>query len=302
MNPTSQPFPLMPLRSGKVRDVYECGDNLVIVASDRISAFDCILPTLIPDKGKILNTLATWWFARTSHIVDNHLLLQRVEDFPSPFNEYSNELAGRSCLVRRAHVVPIECVVRGYLAGSGWKEYQRSQSVCGVALPSGLRESEQLPASIFTPTTKADAGHDEAITWNQTVEIVGIETATKLRDYSIALYNFGAQTACERGLILADTKFEFGWCDGDLIVVDEIFTPDSSRFWDANEYSIGKSQNSFDKQYVRDYLETLDWDKTPPAPQLPDDIVAKTKAKYEEAYNRITGLTWPDADVRALKN
>ncbi len=284
-----------------MRDVYECGDNLVIVASDRISAFDCILPTPIPDKGRILNTLATWWFARTSHIVDNHLLLHRIEDFPAPFDEYSNELAGRSSLVRRAEVVPIECVVRGYLAGNGWKEYQKSQSVCGVQLPADLRESEQLPEPIFTPTTKADAGHDQAITWQQTVDIVGIETATRLRDYSIALYEFGANVARERGLILADTKFEFGFCDGDLIVVDEIFTPDSSRFWDAVEYSIGHAQNSFDKQFVRDYLETLDWDKTPPAPTLPDEIVHKTRAKYEEAYNRITGLMWPDADVRPLR-
>ena len=290
---------IQPFRSGKVRDVYECGDNLVIVASDRISAFDCILPTPIPDKGRILNTLATWWFARTSHIVDNHLLLHRAEDFPSPFKEHASELEGRSSLVRRADVVPIECVVRGYLAGSGWIEYSKSGTICGIELPPGLQESEQLPTPIWTPTTKADSGHDEPITWQQAVEIVGLETATRLRDLSIALYNFGAETARSRGLILADTKFEFGFCDGDLIVVDEIFTPDSSRFWDVNEYSIGQSQNSFDKQFVRDYLNTLSWDKTPPAPILPDEIVQKTKAKYEEAYNRITGLTWPKNDVRA---
>ncbi len=293
---------IQPMRSGKVRDVYACGDNLVIVASDRISAFDCILPTPIPDKGKILNTLAVWWFARTSHIVDNHLLLHRTEDFPSPFRDYANELEGRASLVRRAEVVPIECVVRGYLAGSAWIEYSKSRSVCGIELPSGLQESEQLPHPIFTPTTKANEGHDEPVTWNQAVEIVGIETATKLRDHSIALYNFGAETARERDLILADTKFEFGFADDDLIVVDEIFTPDSSRFWDANDYGIGRSQNSFDKQFVRDYLNTLAWDKTPPAPVLPDEIVRKTLAKYEEAYNRITGLTWPDSDVRTLRN
>lgn len=293
---------IQPFRSGKVRDVYEAGDNLVIVASDRISAFDCVLPTPIPDKGKILNALAVWWFARTSHLVDNHLLLHRAEDFPAPFNEHSNEIEGRASLVRRAQVVPIECVVRGYLAGSGWIEYSKSGTVCDVQLPDGLRESEQLPHPIFTPTTKADEGHDEPVTWSQAVEIVGLETATKLRDFSVALYKFGAETARQRGLILADTKFEFGFCDGDLIVVDEIFTPDSSRFWDANDYEIGRSQNSFDKQFVRDYLSSLSWDKTPPAPALPPEIVAKTKAKYEEAYNRITGLTWPDSDVRTERS
>ena len=292
---------IQPIRSGKVRDVYECGDNLVIVASDRISAFDCILPTPIPDKGKILNTLSVFWFARTSHIVDNHLLLHRAADFPSPFREHADELDGRSMLVRRAEVVPIECVVRGYLAGSGWIEYSKSGSVCGIELPAGLRESDRLPHPIWTPTTKANAGHDEPITWQQAVEIVGQKRAEELRDKSIALYNWGASYARERGIILADTKFEFGMADGDLIVVDEIFTPDSSRFWEVNNYVPGQSQNSFDKQFVRDYLNTLDWDKTPPAPELPAEIVQKTKAKYEDAYNRLTGLTWPQNDVRPLR-
>jgi phosphoribosylaminoimidazole-succinocarboxamide synthase len=290
---------LKPIKTGKVREIYDAGENLVIVATDRISAFDCIIPTPIPDKGKILSTLSVFWFARTSHIVDNHLLLHRAGDFPAPFNEYSHELDGRAMLVRRAEVVPIECVVRGYLAGSGWKEYQKSQSVCGVELPPGLRESDKLPQPIWTPTTKADAGHDEPITFDQTADAIGRDLAEKLREVSLALYSFAADYALQRGVIIADTKFEFGLADGDLILVDEALTPDSSRFWDASEYSPGKSQDSFDKQFVRDYLETLHWDKTPPAPALPDDIVAKTKAKYEEAYNRLTGLTWPNNDVRA---
>ncbi|HVF85374.1 MAG TPA: phosphoribosylaminoimidazolesuccinocarboxamide synthase, partial [Abditibacteriaceae bacterium] len=208
------PFP--PIRSGKVREVYEAGDNLVIVSSDRISAFDCILPTLIPDKGKILNTLSVFWFARTSHIVDNHLLLHRANDFPGPFKEHVDELDGRSMLVRRAQVVPVVCVVRGYLGGSGWIVYSKSGIVCGIELPKGLRESDRLPYPIFTPTTKADAGHDEPITWEQTVEIVGLECATQLRDASLALYEWGANYARERDIIIADTKFEFGIADGDL--------------------------------------------------------------------------------------
>lgn len=290
---------IQPIKTGKVREIYDAGDNFVIVASDRISAFDCILPTPIPDKGKILSTLSVFWFARTNHIIDNHLILHRAGDFPSPLNEMQSEWEGRAMLVRRAKVIPVECVVRGYLAGSGWKEYQKSQSVCGIALPAGLRESDQLPEPIFTPTTKADVGHDEAIDFDGVIRIVGLERAMQLRDVSIELYKFAADYARERGIILADTKFEFGVIEDELILVDEIFTPDSSRFWDASEYSPGRSQDSFDKQFVRDYLESLDWDKTPPAPALPDDIVAKTKAKYEEAYNRLTGLQWPDRDVRA---
>jgi phosphoribosylaminoimidazole-succinocarboxamide synthase len=288
---------LQPVRSGKVRDVYDAGENLVIVASDRISAFDCILPTPIGDKGKILNTLSVFWLARTSHIIDNHLLLHRVADFPVPFN--TPELEGRSMLVRRAEVVPVECVVRGYLAGSGWKDYCRTGEVSGIKLPAGLRESEQLPEPIWTPSTKAESGHDEPISFDEVVNICGQETAEKLRAASLKLYEFAANHARERGLILADTKFEFGFAAGDLILVDEVFTPDSSRFWDAETYAPGKSQDSFDKQYVRDYLETLDWDKTPPAPKLPPEVAQRTAEKYIEAYNRITGLQWPDSDVRA---
>jgi phosphoribosylaminoimidazole-succinocarboxamide synthase len=290
---------LQPIKTGKVREIYDAGENYVIVASDRISAFDCILPTPIPDKGKILSTLSVFWFARTSHIIDNHLILHRAGDFPAPLNQMQDEWDGRAMLVRRANVIPVECVVRGYLAGSGWKEYQKSQSVCGIQLPAGLRESDQLPEPIFTPTTKADVGHDEAIDFDGVIRIVGLERAMQLRAVSIELYKFAADYARERGIILADTKFEFGIKEDELILVDEIFTPDSSRFWDASEYSPGRSQDSFDKQFVRDYLESLDWDKTPPAPALPDDIVAKTKAKYEEAYNRLTGLQWPNRDVRA---
>lgn len=293
--------PLKPLRSGKVRDVYEAGGNLVIVASDRISAFDCILPTPIPDKGKILTTLSVFWFARTAHIIDNHLLLHRAEDFPPPFNTDPERFAHRSMLVRRAEVLPVECVVRGYLAGSGWKEYRQSRSICGVSLPAGLRESERLPQPIFTPTTKADKGHDEPIDFAQTEKVIGAQRADEVRRVALALYQFAADYARQRGIIIADTKFEFGIANGELILIDEVFTPDSSRFWDVEKYEVGRSQDSFDKQYVRDYLETLDWDKTPPAPELPPDVARRTAEKYQEAYYRLTGLRWPDTDVRAAR-
>jgi phosphoribosylaminoimidazole-succinocarboxamide synthase len=293
---TASPFE--PIRSGKVRDIYDADGNYIIVSSDRISAFDCVLPTPIPDKGKILSTLSVFWFARTGHIIDNHLILHRVADYPSPFNSLS-EWEGRSMLVRRAQVIPIECVVRGYLAGSGWQEYQQSQSVCGIPLPKNLRESDQLPFTIFTPTTKADVGHDEPIDFDSVIRIVGLERAMQLRDVSLALYKFAADYACERGVIIADTKFEFGTIEDELVLVDEMCTPDSSRFWDLNKYSAGQAQSSFDKQFVRDYLSSLDWDKTPPAPGLPDEIIERTAAKYQEAYYRLTGRRWPDTDVRA---
>jgi phosphoribosylaminoimidazole-succinocarboxamide synthase len=288
-----------PTRSGKVRDLYDADGNYIIVSSDRISAFDCVLPTPIPDKGKVLNTLSVFWFARTGHIIDNHLILHRVADYPQPYNTLSDELEGRSMLVRRAQVIPIECVVRGYLAGSGWKEYQKSQSVCGIPLPKNLQESDALPYPIFTPTTKADVGHDEPIDFDGVIRIVGLERAMQLRDVSLALYKFAADYACERGVIIADTKFEFGTIEDELVLVDEMCTPDSSRFWDLNEYSAGRAQNSFDKQFVRDYLSSLDWDKTPPAPSLPDEIAERTADKYKEAYYLLTGRRWPDADVRA---
>ena len=292
---------MQPIKSGKVRELFDAGDNLILVASDRVSAFDVILPTPIPEKGKILSTLSVFWFARTSHIIDNHLLLHRAADFPAPWADFAlqNDWDGRAMLCRRAQVLPVECVVRGYLSGSGWKQYQQSGEVCGVKLPPNLRESDKLPTPIFTPTTKADEGHDEPIDWAQTIEILGEKRAVEVRDASIALYEWVADFALQRGLILADTKFEFGICDGDLIVVDEMATPDSSRYWDAAQYEPGRAQSSFDKQFVRDYLETLDWDKTAPGPILPPEVAEKSAAKYVEAYNRLTGLNWPDRDVRA---
>ena len=279
---------LKPAHSGKVRDIYEAGEHLIIVASDRISAFDCILPTPIAGKGNILTQLSLFWFEKTQHIIENHLISAEIRDYPAPFSGFESELGGRSMLVKRAGVLPIECVVRGYLAGSGWKEYQKSQSVCGVLLPPGLRESDKLPQAIFTPTTKAQAGHDLPITWDETVALVGEEMATRARDASLALYTFAADYALQRGVIIADTKFELGLHDGELILVDEVLTPDSSRFWDAQSYAPGRAQDSFDKQFVRDYLETLDWDKTPPAPTLPPAIAEGTAAKYREALARLT--------------
>ena len=296
------PFFVTPQKTGKVRELYDAGDNIILVASDRISAFDVILPTPIPDKGRILSTLSVFWFARTSHIVDNHLLLHRVADFPAPWNEIGlqNDWDGRAVLCRRAEVLPVESVVRGYLSGSGWKQYQQTGEICGVALPPGLRESDKLPHPIWTPTTKADLGaHDAPISPAQAAEILGEEQATAMRDYSLELYNWIANYAANKGLILADTKFEFGIADNDLIVVDEMATPDSSRYWDAQTYAPGRAQASLDKQFVRDYLESLSWNKTAPGPQLPPEVVAGTRAKYVEAYDRLTGLQWPDRDVRA---
>lgn len=280
-----------PLRSGKVRDVYAADPNLILVASDRISAFDCILPTLIPDKGKILTQLSGFWFEQTQHILSNHVLSARVEDFPAPFNGIS-EWRGRAILAKRAEILPVECVARGYLAGGGWKEYQETGSVSGVLLPPGLRESERLPEPIFTPSTKAESGHDEPISFEQVVEIIGLEQANQLRDFTLQLYSFAAAYALKKGVIIADTKFEFGLYQGELILCDEILTPDSSRFWDVEKYSVGKSQDSFDKQYVRDYLETLEWDKTPPAPDLPAEVAHQSAQKYIEAFERLTGKSW----------
>lgn len=291
-----------PIQSGKVRDIYDAGENIILVASDRISAFDVVLPTPVPDKGKILSTLSVFWFARTSHIVDNHLLLHRASDFPSPWKEFasSNDWDGRAMLCRRAQVLPVECVVRGYLSGSGWKSYGQTGEVCGVKLPPGLRESDKLPSPIFTPTTKAAIGdHDAPITWEETVALLGEARAWQVREASLQLYDWIAAYALQRGLILADTKFEMGLCDGDLIVVDEMATPDSSRYWDAATYQPGRAQSSFDKQFVRDYLETLEWNKSAPGPPLPAAVIEKTRAKYVEAYDRLTGLQWPDRDVRA---
>ena len=293
---------MLPIKTGKVREIYDAGDNIILVATDRISAFDVILPTPVPDKGRILTTLSVFWFARTSHIIDNHLLLHRVRDFPGELREFgaANDWENRAMLCRRAQVLPVECVVRGYLSGSGWKQYQQTGEVCGVKLPPGLRESDKLPSPIFTPTTKADVGdHDMPISWQQTVEILGDKRAKQVRDSSLELYDWIAKFAESKGLIFADTKFEMGLADGDLIIVDEMGTPDSSRYWEAATYQSGRAQQSLDKQFVRDYLETLNWDKTAPGPQLPDDVVAKTRTKYIEAYDQLTGLSWPENDVRA---
>jgi phosphoribosylaminoimidazole-succinocarboxamide synthase len=273
---------------GKVRDIYEAGDELVMVASDRISAFDVVLPTPIPDKGRVLTGLSLFWFEQTKDLVANHVITADAREFPESFGE-EPELRGRSMLVQRAEVVPIECVARGYLSGSGWKEYKASQTVCGIDLPSGLTESAQLPEPIFTPSTKATEGHDENITIEQAEELVGKGLARKLEELTLSIYMRGAEIARERGIILADTKFEFGFAGGELILIDEVMTPDSSRFWPADEYEPGHGQPSFDKQYVRDWLEASDWNKEPQAPELPDDVVQGTSSRYCEAYVRITG-------------
>jgi phosphoribosylaminoimidazole-succinocarboxamide synthase len=274
---------------GKVRDIYATDDALVLVATDRISAFDSVLSPGIPGRGKILTSLSTFWFRRFEDTVPNHLLATELGDFPEPFNQH-HELAGRSVYVQRLEPIPVECVARGYLAGSGWKEYQADGTVCGMELPGGLTESAQLPEPIFTPATKATDGHDENITFERMVGIVGEETAVRLRDLTLELYTAAADYARERGILIADTKFEFGF-DGDRSVVwmDEALTPDSSRFWPADDYQPGRSQASFDKQYVRDWLEASGWDKEPPAPVLPAEVVEGTLSRYSEAYRLLTG-------------
>ena len=279
----------LPVRRGKVRDVYDLGDRLLIVATDRISAYDVIMPTPIPDKGRLLTGLSLWWFEFLTEITPNHLITADVAKMPPPAKAHAGVLAGRSMLCRKARVFPVECVVRGYLAGSGWKEYQASGTVCGVKLPKGLKQCSPLPEPIFTPATKAETGHDENISFEKSCEIIGHEAATTLRDRSIAIYKKAAEYARTRGIIIADTKFEWGAVDGRIILVDEVLTPDSSRFWPADGYEPGHDQPSFDKQFLRNWLDTLDWNKTPPGPKLPPDIVAKTRAKYLEAYERLTG-------------
>jgi phosphoribosylaminoimidazole-succinocarboxamide synthase len=277
------------LRSGKVRELFDLGDRLLMVASDRISAFDVIMPNGIPRKGEVLTQISFFWFARFAPLIPNHLLAGPDDPLPAGLQPFAAQLARRSMLVRKARPLAIECVVRGYLAGSGWKEYQQSQTVCGIRLPAGLKESAELPEPIFTPATKAESGHDENIAFEQAEQIVGPELARQARDASLRLYTDARAYARQRGIIIADTKFEFGLWDGRLILIDEVLTPDSSRFWPADEYQPGRSQPSFDKQFVRDYLETLDWNKTPPGPQLPADVVGRTQAKYLEAYERLTG-------------
>ncbi|HKS30395.1 MAG TPA: phosphoribosylaminoimidazolesuccinocarboxamide synthase [Pyrinomonadaceae bacterium] len=279
------------VKRGKVRDVYSIDDDhFLIVATDRISAFDCVLPTPIPRKGEVLTQLSRFWFDRLSHIVPHHLVTARIEEMPESVQRHSDVLRGRSMYSRRAEVFPVECVVRGYLVGSGWKDYKRTGEVCGHRLPEGLRESDQLAEPIFTPATKAEEGHDENISEAQMRDIIGQESADALRDISLRLYSEASEYARTRGIIIADTKFEFGRDrDGQIILIDEALTPDSSRFWPADEYEPGRSQPSFDKQYVRDYLESLDWDKQPPAPPLPEEVAEATTARYLEAYRLLTG-------------
>jgi phosphoribosylaminoimidazole-succinocarboxamide synthase len=284
-------IPAVPLVArGKVRDIYAVGgDRLLLVATDRISAFDCVLPNPIPGKGRILTQLSLFWLDFLSGITPNHLITADVDQYPEPLPAFRDQLEGRSMLVRRARMVEVECVARGYLAGSGWKEYRSSGAVCGIPLPPGLRECSRLPAPLFTPAFKAQTGHDENIPFSKVESLAGKETAARLRDLTLTIYSRAASYAESRGIIVADTKFEFGWVGDALVLADEVLTPDSSRFWPADAYEPGKPQPSFDKQYVRDYLESLAWDKKPPAPELPPDVIEKTAEKYHEAYRRLTG-------------
>jgi phosphoribosylaminoimidazole-succinocarboxamide synthase len=278
-----------PMR-GKVRDIYDLDDKLLIVASDRISAFDVVMANGIPYKGVVLTQISLFWFDFLSADVEHHLLTGDVSDFPSPFCDFGERLTGRSMLVKKVEVLPVECVVRGYLAGSGWREYQATQSVCGVELPEGLKQCEKLPKLIFTPATKAERGtHDENISFERCVEIIGAEQARYVRDKSIEIFTKASDYAESKGIILADTKFEWGVADGKIILIDEVLTPDSSRFWPADKYEAGRDQESFDKQFVRNYLEDINFDKSGPGVELPDDIAAKTSAKYIEGYERLTG-------------
>ena len=276
---------------GKVRETYEVDDrHLLLVATDRLSAFDVVFDQPIPDKGAVLTRLSAWWFAQLADLGPSHFVSADPEGLPAPAR--THDLAGRSMLVRRAERIDAECVVRGYLAGSGWAEYGRSSTVCGHRLPAGLREADRLPEPIFTPSTKAEVGHDENISREQLADLVGAELAVQLEERSIALYNEGARRAESVGLILADTKFEFGWIDGELAVIDEVLTPDSSRFWDADRYAPGSSPPSFDKQFVRDFVAASGWDKEPPAPSLPDEVIRGTRDRYVAAYERLTGTAW----------
>jgi phosphoribosylaminoimidazole-succinocarboxamide synthase len=288
-------LPGIPLaRRGKVRDVYDLGEHLLIVATDRISAFDYVLGTGIPDKGKVLTRLSEFWFRKMADLVPHHLVSIDPSDFPAALKPHRDLLAGRAMLVRKTEPLPVECVARGYLSGSGWKDYRATGSVCGVSLPAGLRESDRLPAPIFTPATKAESGHDENISEEQAGRIVGAALIGQLRDLTLTIYARGVEHAASCGIIIADTKFEFGIAGGELILIDEVLTPDSSRFWPADAYEPGRSQASFDKQFVRDYLEQIGWNKQPPVPLLPEDVVARTRAKYIEAYSRLSGQEWQD--------
>lgn len=274
---------------GKVRDIYDLGKYLLLVTTDRISAFDCILPTPIPDKGRVLNSISAFWFNHFAQTTPHHMVSANVNDFPSELQPYRDQLAGRSMLVKKAAMFPIECVARGYLSGSGWKEYQSSGSVCGIELPTGLSLSSKLPEPIFTPATKAESGHDINISFNEAARYVPAGYLMELRELTLRIYKEASEYAAARGIIIADTKFEFGLLNGRITLADEVLTPDSSRFWPAELWVPGGAQPSYDKQFVRDYLETLDWNKTDPAPELPNDIAAKTGAKYRDAYRQLTG-------------
>jgi phosphoribosylaminoimidazole-succinocarboxamide synthase len=289
---TKTEFPELPApKRGKVRDIYDLDDRLLIVATDRISAFDVVLPNGIPEKGKVLNQVSKYWFQKTHDIIPNHLISTEIDDYPEILWKHRDVLEGRSMMVKKARPLPVECIVRGYLSGSGWKEYQRSHSVCAIPLPHGLVESSKLETPIFTPSTKAEEGqHDENITFEKTVEILGKDLAERVRAISIAIYSRGREIAKEKGIIIADTKFEFGidQDSGGLILIDELLTPDSSRFWPKDEYQPGRAQRSFDKQFVRDYLTSIGWDQKPPAPSLPPDVIEKTTEKYVEALRKLT--------------
>jgi phosphoribosylaminoimidazole-succinocarboxamide synthase len=278
---------IAPIARGKVRDIYDLGDRLLIVATDRLSAFDVVMPTPIPDKGRVLTQLSLFWFNLLKDIIPHHVI--SATDFPAPFDQYADELAGRSMVVKKTQPLPVECVARGYVSGSGWKDYKATGKICGIPLPPGLRESDRLPQVIFTPATKAATGHDENISFERAAEIIGRDLAEKVRATTIEIYLRAAAYAEPRGILLADTKFEFGLLNGELIWIDEALTPDSSRFWPAAEYRPGGPQPSFDKQFVRDYLERIRWPKTPPGPDLPPDVVAATRAKYREAFRILAG-------------
>lgn len=274
---------------GKVRDVYDLGDKLLVVATDRVSAFDVVFPNLIPNKGRVLNGLSKFWFDYTSDVIGNHVVSTDVADFPEGLAGFEDELSGRSMLVKKIKMVEAECIVRGYLEGSGLKDYNKTGGICGVKLPAGLKQADKLPEPIFTPSTKAPQGHDENVSYQELSDRIGGELAARLKETSIALYLKASAYAESKGLILADTKLEFGMLEGRLVVADEMFTPDSSRYWEIDDYKPGRPQNSFDKQYLREYLEAVGWDKTPPAPELPEEVIRRTEGKYVEAYERLTG-------------
>ena len=278
------------VQKGKVRDIYDLGDSLLMVATDRLSAFDVVMPDPIPEKGRVLTQLSLYWYEQVRSIIDNHLITADVNEYPEVLKPHAEALRGRSMIVKKAQPLMVECVVRGYISGSGWKSYKKDGTVCGIALPEGLKESDRLSEPLFTPSTKADLGdHDVNISFDEATDIIGREMAEKVRDVSIAIYNKGVEIAAEKGIIIADTKFEFGICDGELILIDEVMTPDSSRFWPKATYTPGGPQESFDKQFFRDYLETLQWDKTSPGPSIPGEILARTSGKYVEALELFTG-------------